>query len=142
MKKQKYGLTLIEVIISSLILSITVGSILYLFSTQEVVVARTGRRVEAMNFARQTIEQLKNEVRNDTWLVGTLSAGTHTIASEAFLSLSGTELGDKFPGQGRTYTVTDIDADNTFNSDGIGGTNDDIDYKKVTVTVDWTEPSE
>ena len=137
---KKLGLTLIEVIIASLILSITVGGILYLFSTEKVVISRTGRRVEAMNFARQTIEQLRNEVRDDTWLVGTLSAGTHS--TEAFLSLSGTELGDKFPGQGRSYTVTDIDADSGFDSDGNGVKTDDIDYKKVTVTVDWTEPAE
>ncbi len=132
----KRGLTLIEVIISALILSITVGGILFVFTTQVGVVSRTGRRIQTMNFARQTLEQLRNKVGADTWPAsGGLSSGTHN--SEAFLSLAGTGfgVGEPFgvtaPAIPRSYVVTDIDPDSS------GG---DPDYKSVTVTVDWAEP--
>ncbi len=117
-----------EVIISALILAITVGGMLYIFSTEKGVVARTGRQVQAMDFGRQTLEELKNEVGADTWPAGgRLAVGvgiTDALDSGAFK--------DKFFG-GRTYEVEDIDAD---------GTGDPVDYKMATVTVSWEEPAE
>lgn len=115
----KHGFTLIEVIISALILSMTVGGILFVFSTEKGVVSHSGRRDEAMNFARQTLEELRNEVREDTWDTGNLR-----IHQTPWNSLSG-DFGTKFSGQ-RKYEVTAgpaLDA-----------------YRAVTVTVDWTEP--
>ena len=133
----KYGFTLVEVIISAVILAFTVGGLLFVFSTESGVVARIGRRMQAMDFARQTSEQLKNEVRADKWpgvvgdvLFGSDTGITHT--TEAFLPLGGSDLGDKFSGT-REYTVTDKDADGD-------GTYEDDEYKQVTVTVQWTEP--
>ncbi|MBU4140989.1 MAG: type II secretion system GspH family protein [Candidatus Omnitrophica bacterium] len=124
----KRAFTLIEVIVSALILTLATGGVLFIFSTEKGAVSRTGRRMQAMDFARQTLEQLRNKVGADTWPTGgDISAGTHT--TEAFLSLSGTELGDKFGGT-REYTVTDK------NPDVDAG----IDYKEVTVEVKWTEP--
>ncbi|GAG34459.1 unnamed protein product [marine sediment metagenome] len=124
------GLTLIEVIISALILSIAVGGILLVFTTEKGVVSHTGRRVQAMDFTRQTLEQLKNAVGADTWpAAGDLSSGTHN--SEGFLTLPGDfGPGGRFAGAGRSYTVNDV-----LDSG-------DIIYKSVTVTVDWSEPTE
>lgn len=124
----RQGLTLVEVIVSTLLLVLTVGGVLFIFSIEKGAVTRTGRRMQAMDFARQTLEQLKNAVDANTWPnSGNLSGGEHT--AETFLSLSGTELGDKFGGT-REYTVTDKNPD----------ADAEIDYKEVTVTVDWTEP--
>jgi len=129
----KQGLTLIEVIISALVLSIAVGGLLLVFSMEKGVISRTGRRVQAMDFARQTLEQLKNAVGADTWPAsGDLSSGTHN--SEGFLTLTGDfGPGGKFAGAGRSYIVTNMDPDSS------GG---DPDYKSVTVTVDWDEPAQ
>ena len=84
-----------------------------------------------MVFARQTLEELKNAVGADTWpnsgLLGTVGVGITA-------TLPGSELKSKFSGT-RNYTVTNIDAD------GVGGYEDD-EYKQVTVTIDWTEPTE
>lgn len=124
---EKRGFTLVEVIVASLILVFTVAGLLFVFSSERAALERAGRRIQAMDFARQTLEQLKNEVRADTWLTGTLSAGTHN--TEAFLSLSDYKLGYNFSGN-RWYEVTDRNPD----------ADAEIDYKEVTVTVDWDEP--
>lgn len=127
----KRGLSLIEVIISSLILSLSVGCVLFVFSTERGVVEGSGRDIQAMNFARERLEELRNEVRA-TWenpgepLKGTDPAWT------AWQTLSGDYgPGGKFQGQGRRYKVRNIDAD---------GAGESIDYKEVTVVVDWAEP--
>ncbi len=127
----KHGFSLTEVIVSALILALTAGGVLYMFSTEKGIAARSGRQIRAMDFTRQTLEELRNAVGADTWpATGNLSAGAHT--TEAFLSLAGTELGDTFGGS-REYQVADIDPDSS------GGAPD---YKSVTVTVNWTEPAE
>lgn len=126
----KTGLSLVEVIIASLILAGTVGALLFVFSTEKGVAARAGRRIQAMDFARQTLEELKNEVDANTWP----NSGALKSAVGVAATLPTSELKDKFSGT-RSYTVTDIDAD------GEDGYEDD-EYKQVTVTVSWTEPTE
>lgn len=124
----KHGLSLMEVVISALILAVTVGGVLYIFSTEKGVVARTGRQVQAMDFGRQTLEELKNAVGADTWpdqgFLGTVGAAiTDPLDAGAFK--------EKFLGT-RSYEVEDVDVD-------FDGTTD---YKKVSVTVTWEEPAE
>ena len=122
----KDGLTLVEVIVSALILAVTVGGILSVFSTEKGVVDRTGRRMQAMNFARQKLEELKNAVRADTWPnAGDLAAGVDKPAPIA----NGGDFTSIFEGD-RKYTVNDVFV------------NGDTVYKSVTVTVSWTEPAE
>lgn len=130
----KQGLTLIEVIVSAVILALTVGGVLYIFSTEKGVVARIGRQVQAVDFARQTLEELKNEVDADTW-PNTGGLGTVGVAiTEPLSPGEPSDFRDKFGGA-REYTVTNIDAD--------GNTTYEYDeYKAVTVKVEWTEPAE
>ncbi|MCQ9208804.1 MAG: prepilin-type N-terminal cleavage/methylation domain-containing protein [Omnitrophica bacterium] len=123
----KHGLTLMEVIIAALVLSIAVGGVLYIFSTEKGTIAWTGRRVQAMDFGRQTIESLKNEVDATTWE----QAGEPlTLQGETtWESLSG-DFGTKFSGQ-RRYRV-----------DSVPGIDPNTGYRSVTITVDWSEPAE
>lgn len=121
----KHSLTLLEVIISALILSITTASILYLFSTGKIVVSHTGRKIQAMDFAGQTLEELRNAVREDTWDTGDLK-----IQETDWTSLSG-DFGSKFSAR-RKYKVDQAST----------GAPTDTGYKRVRVTVDWTESSE
>lgn len=128
----KRGFTLIEVIISALILSIAVAGVLYVFSIEKGVVARMGRQVIALEEARKPLESLKNEVGADQW-PGTsdadaLFAGTGTYTHNFTVNHS-----QLFNPSGR-YVVEDIDLDSP--PDGYP------DYKRVTVTVDWDEPTE
>lgn len=123
----KYGFSLIEVIVAALILVLTVGGILFVFSTEKGVVSRTGRKVQAMDFARQTLERLKNEVSAETWSAGGDLGQVGVAITEP---LSAGEFRDKFNAT-RSYIVTNVNPD--------GG---EVDYKSVTVTVEWEEPLE
>lgn len=127
----KRGLSLIEVIISSLILALSVGCVLLVFSTEKGVVEGTGRDMQAMNFAREKLEELKNEVRA-TWENSGEPLDETDPGWTAWEALRG-DFGPagKFRGQGRRYKVRNINAD---------GAGEPIDYKEVTVVVDWDEP--
>lgn len=118
----RLGFTLVEVIVSATILMLTVGCLLFVFSTGKFVVIRTGREVGAIGFARQSLERLKNEVREDTWNTGGLR-----IHVTGWQGLPG-DFGSTFSGR-RRYAVTE-------------GPVADTSYREVTVTVDWNEPLE
>jgi len=120
----KSGLSLIEVIIASLLLALTVGCLLFVFSMEKGVIEGSGRKIQAMNFGCEQLETLKNAV-SATWE----ETGQPLAASSGWQALRG-ELGTTFAGQGIRYDVTD------FDPDGDGAT----DYKQVTVTVDWADP--
>ena len=127
----KYGFSLVEVIVAALILALTVGGILFIFSTEKGVVSRTGRKVQAMDFARQTLERLKNEVSAETWPVGGDLGQVGVATTDPILpGETYNEFRDKFNAT-RSYIVTDVNPD--------GG---EVDYKSVTVTVGWKEPLE
>lgn len=121
------GLTLLEVLIAVLILSLSVGGILLIFSTEKVALSSTQRKMQGIGFCAQTLEHLKNEVGEDSWNVPAqpLSLVPPTHTTEGFLTLAGTELGDRF-GASRIYDVA------------AGPVPDS--YREVSVTVDWTEP--
>ena len=120
---EKRGFTLVEVIVASLILVFTVAGVLLVFSSEKAALERAGRRIQAMDFARQTLEQLKNEVRADTWDTATNDLRIHTEAPQA---LPG-KFGANFAAQ-RGYVVTAGPAPIADS------------YRIVTVTVDWSEP--
>lgn len=120
----KFGFSLVELVVSALILSIAVAGVLSVFVSEKGAISYAGRKLQAMYHARQTGDKLKNTVDGQTWDgAGPLSPGIHN--TEAFLSLSGTNLGEKFNGF-RQYDV------------GNGPAADS--YRKVTVTVGWDEP--
>lgn len=120
---EKRGFTLVEVIVASVILVSTVAGVLFVFSSEKAALERAGRRIQAMDFARQTLEQLKNEVRADTWDTPTNDLRIHTEAPQV---LPG-KLGANFAGQ-RGYLVTAGPAPIADS------------YRIVTVTVNWSEP--
>jgi len=120
---EKRGFTLVEIIVASLILVFTVAGMLFIFSSEKAALERAGRRIQAMDFARQTLEQLKNEVRADNWDTGTNDLRIHTEAPQALLG----KLGANFAAQ-RGYVVTAGPAPIADS------------YRIVTVTVNWSEP--
>lgn len=121
---QKKGVTLIEVMISALILAVTIAGLFASFSTSQSLVAQSGRVTEAKGFAQQTLERLRKEVRQDTWD----SAGNELRVHETgWETLPGT-FGATYSGR-RKYLVEN----GPFPGDGSGG-------RKVTVTIDWQEP--
>jgi len=110
----KKGLTLLEVIISTFLLSLVVAGI---FATFAIVGKKTGtsdnNELQAINYARETLETLKNAVSEDPARSADLDVGDHSVTTPLPFE--------------RKYTVEDAD----MNDDGMP------DYKKVTVTVTW-----
>lgn len=82
---QNKALTLIEIIVSSLIFS----AILTGFLSVVVSIRRLNRemfhRLQAINLARGVLEELCEEVREDTWDSGGLSVGLHDKGTVAIL---------------------------------------------------------
>ena len=123
---KKSGLTLLEVMVSMVILSISVAGMLAALTVGRKNINVPDHRIAALNYAQQTLEGLKGKVGvyNITPGRGDLNQGTYGVV------LPAGEIKDDFGGTG-SYTVTNIGG----NDDG-----DTYQYKKVTVTVSWTEP--
>ena len=119
--KIRAGFTLVEVIVALVILAATVAGIFASFIASQRYVATAKRRIVAVNFARQKLEELRPYVRQDTWTNSTnpLYSPDETSATPRILPGDfGTQWGGK-----RYYTV---------NTSGT--------YRPVNVTVTWSEP--
>jgi len=134
----KQGFSLMEILIAMIILMIAVGGVLLVFPTEKKAVTIANRKLIALSYANEVTEELKNAVGADTWPnAGDLGA---VVGVPNTRLLPAGKLRDIFGGT-RTYTVVEnVDADPGFDSDGNGDPTDDIDYKKVEITVDWNEP--
>jgi type II secretory pathway pseudopilin PulG len=130
MKKQ--GVTLVEVMVAALILALAVGGVLFVFGTEKVVTARTGRRVMAMDYAIQRLDILKNAVTATDWVndSGAL-AETNPNWTPSPPEQIPSEFGDpaRFNCR-RSYRVTNVGPANNPN------------YKQVEVKLEWDEPEE
>lgn len=124
-----------EVVVASLILALAVGGVLFVFSTEKISVAHTGRLIQAMYFPCQTLEHFRNEVGADTWPGGTLAEGGPTDDP-----LPNCDFKNSF-GATRSYVIVDKDADAAVDSDQDGDFTNDVDYKEITVTITWSDPS-
>ncbi len=126
---KKSGFTLIEIAVSMVILSVAVSGMLMALLMGRKNINVPDHRIAALNFAQQTIEDLKGKVGETLWPAGTpgkrhLESGDHPPKPSPSLTVGG-ELGSF--GGARSYKVWD----------NVAGT----DLKKVTVTVSWTEPN-
>lgn len=63
----KKGFTLVEVLVSLVIIAITATGIFASFIAAQYYVKRSKRRIIAFNFAREQLERLKLSVREDRW---------------------------------------------------------------------------
>ena len=145
-------MSLVEVVVSMVLLAVAalaVSSTLGLVSGPKMRSTSGSLDIQAASYARQTIEELKNAVSPQTGagetgapLVDTTNGARPAclpavLAGEVCGTLAGTPYtkvlpaGDLATASGaRSYKVWDIS--------GGSGT---VAYKKVTVTVTWTDPS-
>lgn len=114
-ENESLGISLIEIVVSVLILSLIVAGGYGVFISGTRFVKGSGLKIQAMNLARQQSEQL---LKSSYW---SLSNNTITVSGEL----------STFGGSG-TYTVTS-------GSSGVLSANDI--YKVVNTTVTWTEPT-
>ena len=134
-------MTLIEIIVSMIILSLLAAGLYSIFSF--VGAKKQGgpgspRDNQAISYARQTLEDLRNSVSANTTQAAMLNDTTANCVGKTAHSVCGTgkeytyplpagDFKDKYGGV-RKYTVWDI-------ADGNG----DVAYKKVTATVTWND---
>ena len=124
-KKKPSGFTLVEVIVSLLILLVTAAGIFASFVAAQNYVLRSKRRIAAVNFARQKFEELRPYVRQDTWTNSTSGANLLYAPETSSQSYSKPfSFGGTWDGL-LNYTVT-----NTVNTA----------LRAVSVTANWTEP--
>ncbi|RLJ09806.1 MAG: hypothetical protein DRP15_02350 [Candidatus Aenigmatarchaeota archaeon] len=73
----KKSLTLLEILVSALLVATALAGILASFVSVRKAVLRGNKRLAAFNIARGILEGLYKEVREDTWNTGRLS-DSHT----------------------------------------------------------------
>jgi type II secretory pathway pseudopilin PulG len=91
--KTKDGFTLVESVLSALVLGIALGACILSFSMGMRMVNTSGNQVIAIHTARDALESLRTNSFNST----ALTAGSHTFSNAYFTA---------------PYTVTSIDACN------------------------------
>ncbi|MBU4311509.1 MAG: type II secretion system GspH family protein [Candidatus Omnitrophica bacterium] len=119
----KKGLTLIEIMISVLILLIISAGILSAFIGGHQLMNRSRHRLQALNFAREAIDTLRC---NYTYGSSEMLEGAHDSVTDPAICASGNIIRDEMAALNSgilTYTVT-LDLNG---------------YKKLGVTIDWTE---
>lgn len=113
------GFTLVELLVTALIIALASGVVLSAFVNAHRAV-RPGTNV-AGYLAKERLELLNEAVRQDWWLAGGRPLTPGTVAE------------GNFPVDGvpytRSYTVTDINV----NGDGVN------DYRRARVTVTWPD---
>lgn len=127
------AMALVEIIVSMLVLAVValgVASTISLVNSGQVRSAGGGSLdLQALGYARETLEQLRNNVSTNEAAAG---AGAPLLAAgspyNANVGLPASFTSAPVNGT-RTYTVTDVD----FDTDGV------TDYKRVTVVVNWAD---
>ncbi len=125
--KKKDGFTLTEVFIAIAIVLMLSSAILTTIIASNRIVSRLNHRVSAINYARHTLEELKNEARDVDGTEGFEQAALNDTAGWVNLALPSGELSD-LSGQ-RRYRIDDA----TWGTYA-------VDYKVLSVEVSWTDP--
>jgi Tfp pilus assembly protein PilV len=119
-RKAKFlvGFSLLEILVSLLILAVVITGIMSVFISSQRYIIRSRHRLQAANIARQILEDLYREVRQDTWDTGELR-GNYSKSGSITL-----------PGEPITYNWN-------FTVSNVTG----YSYRRVTVNVSWNETS-
>ncbi len=115
-EKNENGFTLLEVIVAAVLVTIVGASVLMAFVNATRWTDPSS--LAAVYDARGKLDQLNEEVRNDTWNSGALSTGNHGPSQVTI--------------NGRTYTQS-----YEVTSVPLGSVSDA--YRKVVVTESWTD---
>jgi len=136
MKKNQFlirletGVSLIEVIVSSVIVAFMAITLAYLFTSERGNIENLGYRRMALKLAGEKIERLKEAGYDSTDPETDMATGEHHDP------LNPISMDDNVAAN-RSWIVegVDDDADGTGDSDA---DNNEVDYKMVTVKVSWT----
>lgn len=116
----KKGLTLLEIIISVLILSLLMLGLANIFISGKRYLLHARARMAGGELGRHFIDPLQMDVRQDTWD----SPGNNlTVIQPPFIV--------------QTQTLNSITYNSTYNITNITGT----DLRRVVVNINWNEPA-
>jgi type II secretory pathway pseudopilin PulG len=123
-RKSLPGFTLMEIVVSLIILAAVFGGITATFIGVKRYVSRASRRLTAVNLGRQVLNSLYTRVRADTWNTGLLSVNVSPKnCSVADVQVPNTTAAmDGFAYGPNTYTVSQIAG---------------REYREVTVTITY-----
>jgi prepilin-type N-terminal cleavage/methylation domain-containing protein len=79
--RSRRGFTLMEIVVSLIILATVLGGLMATFVGVKRYVARASRRLTAINLGRQALNALYIQPRADTWNTGVLRVGTYSFAA-------------------------------------------------------------
>lgn len=120
--KYPAGFTLVEVLISCVILAMATTGLVYVFFAVRVQSVHARSRIQAAEFGKYVLATLQKEVRSDQWGINCLEGGT--CSSDAVAPANLTIGGVNYLAN---YSV----------STGVSGAF----LQKVKLRINWTEPS-
>ncbi|MFA5008449.1 MAG: prepilin-type N-terminal cleavage/methylation domain-containing protein [Candidatus Omnitrophota bacterium] len=119
------GFTLMEVVVSLIILAAVFGGLTATFVGVKRYVSRASRRLVAVNLGKQVLNSLYRHVRADTWDTGALTLGTHTSTA------ADTQVPDSITLENFTYGVAGGANSNNYVVTAVAGRQ----YREVTVNI-------
>ena len=128
MKKYNSGFTLVEIVVSLMIILAAVSGIFAGFVATQKYVSRSKRRSAVVNYVRQQLDTLKTSIRKDTWddtanrLYAPPGGSVTYTAMSSFSNLKNTS------GDALVYTVSAA-SDTAATA-----------YRVVSITAKWVEP--
>jgi prepilin-type N-terminal cleavage/methylation domain-containing protein len=126
------GFTLMEIVVSLIILSTVLGGLTATFVGVKRYVARASRRLTAVNLGKQALNALYIQPRADTWNTGVLRAGTYSFAAGGITQVPNSIAIDSFTYGSPTAAVDDAWPDpNSYTVAAVAGR----EYRQVTVSV-------
>lgn len=146
----KKGLTLLEILISTLIFALIVTSLVNLFVAAKRLTQHTRSRIQAAELGRLFLDPLQMDVRQDTWDNSPVGNPPPPVGTGNLIGLDGNYRSTnidltKFP-QYSTYTVLSwLEEPNldgmlhypTYSITAVSGTT----LRRVKVNINWYEPS-
>lgn len=119
--KRATGLTLLEILISLMILATVLVGLANLFTVSRRYTQHSRSRMTATEVGKYLLSPLQNEVREDTFdSTGKLVEGNST---------------------GEAVTLDGISYNSTFNITNVSGLPSGGTLRKVNVTISWNEPN-
>lgn len=126
------GFTLMEIVVSLIILATVFGGITATFVGVKRYVSRATRRLTAVNLGKQALNALYVQPRADTWNTGALIPGTYSFAAGAVTQVPNSVTIDNFTYGAGTAGVDGVWPDpNSYTVRTIAGRQ----YREVTVNV-------
>jgi len=128
MKKDNSGFTLVEIVVSLMIILAAVSGIFAGFVATQKYVSRSKRRSAVVNYVRQQLDTLKTSIRKDTWddtsnrLYAPPGGSVTYTAKSSFPNLKNSS------GDALVYTVSSA-SDTAATA-----------YRTVSITAKWIEP--